>query len=88
MSNLDLSDLCLEYRIITDRDKDRDNNCGYIPIPKDNLVAGANFISIVNIIPPNTRYQLRIKKKSQDQWHYCPIQEPKSDNVVEVGISI
>ena len=88
MSNLDLSDLCLEYRIITDRDKDRDNNYGYIPIPKDNLVAGANFISIVNIILPNTCYQLRIKKKSHDQWHYCPIQESKSDNVVEVGISI
>ena len=88
MSNLDLSDLCLEYRIITDIDRDRDNNCGYIPIPKDNIVAGANFISIVNIIPPNTLYQLRIKKKSQDQWRYYPIWKSQSDNVVKAGISI
>ena len=59
MSNLDLSDLCLEYRIITDIDRDRDNNCGYIPIPQNNIVAEANFISIVNIVPPNTLYQCK-----------------------------
>ena len=82
MSNLDLY---LECKIITDIARDRDNNCGYIPIPMDKVVVEGNTISIVGIVPPDTLYQLRIRKESQDQWNYQKIWKSDSDGVARLA---
>lgn len=81
MNNLNLR---FEYKIITDIDRERDDNSGYAPVPMEKIVVQGNIVTIVDIIPPNTLYKLRIKKETQDQWIDLPIRKSDFKGAMEL----
>ena len=81
MNNLDLR---FEYKVITDIAKERGDDSGYAPVPVDKIVVEGNTVSIVELVPPETHYKLRVIKDSQ--WIDMPVWKTGCDGVIRLSL--